>query len=184
MPCHAAIVCPRVADALVAGTKRLESRLMRRRRPPFDCVRAGDRVYFKLSGGPWIGRATVQRVLQLAGLRPADVRGLRRRYGARILAPPAYWRGRLRARYAVLIWLRGWTSAAAAPALPRQYGSAWVTMGPGAELTRRAPHLTMAESTRRSRADGRAAAAHRGHAHRSRLAAPKAGARRAAVSRR
>jgi hypothetical protein len=126
---HVAIIDRPAAAALLAGRKTIESRFTRTRRAPVDRVRPGDRLYFKLSAGGFIGTCRVRRVAQFEDLTPFQIRNLRRRYGRAIAAPAAYWRERIRRRYGVLIWLSGLESLRRPPRIARQYGSGWVTLG-------------------------------------------------------
>ena len=102
---HVAIVDQAAAKHLLVGTKSSETRFYRRRRPPFGSIRPGDTVYFKLSGGNFIGTTSVLRVRELDDLTPAGVAHLRSRYNHAIQAPAPYWRTRRRCRYGLLIWI-------------------------------------------------------------------------------
>jgi hypothetical protein len=125
---HAAIVTADIAGSLRAGLKTIESRFSHSRRPPFGRVAPGDVIHFKLAGGPVFATARAAAVWQFEGLTPATVRGLRRRYGPAVCAAPAYWRRRLTARYAVLIWLSHLSPGRRRRPIPRQYGSGWVLL--------------------------------------------------------
>lgn len=124
---HIAIVSTAVALALQSGSKRIESRLTRTRRAPFGRIAPGDRIHFKLSGGPLIGSARVRRVGQWSGLTPARIRTLRRTFGAAVAAPPGYWRVRRGCRFGVLLWI-GPMRAAPRMDVPRQFGSGWIVL--------------------------------------------------------
>lgn len=134
---HIAIINRASAAALLSGRKRIESRFSRTRRAPLGRVRVGDRIHFKLSGGPVIGEARVQRVREFHDLDAPRMRWLQRRYNADVRAPASYWRARRSSRFAVLIWLSGLTRGGAGATAPRQYGTAWIVLGPGG-----ASHLT------------------------------------------
>jgi len=66
---------------ILSGEKTIESRWYRSRRPPWNCVRPGDTVYFKNSGGPVTAKASVRRVRQFSGLTPGMVGKLLEEYG-------------------------------------------------------------------------------------------------------
>lgn len=141
MRIHGAIVAPAYVEPILTRRKTIETRLYRRRLLPFDRIRPGDTVHFKLAGGPVVGSARVRAVRQFADLAPADVEALRRRYNRRICAPPAFWAARRNARYAVLIWLGRPRRPARPVAMARQFGSAWVILDrrrPGRPRARRA----------------------------------------------
>lgn len=125
---HIAIIDTPTAARLLAGRKRVESRFSRRRRPPYGRVLVGDRIYFKVAGGQVIGHSFAKRVVQFAHLTPTLVDSLHSRYNRAILAPPAYWAARRDCRFAVLIWLTGFTRRASRLKIPRQYGNGWVLL--------------------------------------------------------
>lgn len=128
MATHLAILHKRYLDAILDGRKTIESRLSRTRRAPFGCVRAGDVVYFKESGGPVRALARVARVRSIAGLTPTRIESLRRAHGGAIGAEAGYWRSKRASRYATLLWLRDTAALgedARAIPVPRSMGHAW-----------------------------------------------------------
>lgn len=122
------IVRPRYLGLIAAGRKRVEARLMRCRRVPLGCVRPGDVVYFKPTGGPVRCRARVTRVRQWSGLYPADVARLERRYGREVAAEAEFWHARRGARHAVLVWFADPQPIRRGPQVARQYGCGWVVL--------------------------------------------------------
>ncbi len=128
MPTHVAWIRKPLADALLRGRKRVESRFSRTRRPPFGCVRVGDRVWFREVGGGWIGVARVARVRQYERLTPSAIHALCRRYQHEIAADAKYWRSRRDCRFATFLWLTDLRPVRGAPAATRQYGGAWRTL--------------------------------------------------------
>ncbi len=128
---HVAIVGAEVAGQLVAGTKRIESRLYCQKRLPYDRIAPGDTVCFKLSGGEVIGSSTAARVLQFDDLTPQCIERLRRRYNRAVCAPRGYWRAHRHCQYGVLIWLVGFGPPPTRLRIPRQYGSGWITIPAG-----------------------------------------------------
>lgn len=125
---HVAIVTRAIADALGRGTKTVETRFSRQRRPPFGCVRPGDTVHFKVVGGGIVSSFDVRAVRELADLTPAVVERLRRELGRLVAAPSDYWTSRRTARFGVLIWLIPLRSSRRPRRVPRQYGNAWITL--------------------------------------------------------
>lgn len=105
MPTHVAILESRYVAAILAGRKTVESRLSRRRLPPFACVAPGDLVFFKEKSGGFRALARVARVEFHDGLTPARVRELRARLGALVRGTAEYWRSRRDALSATLLWL-------------------------------------------------------------------------------
>ncbi|MFZ2874857.1 MAG: hypothetical protein WAZ94_10285 [Phycisphaerales bacterium] len=102
---HVAIVQRCIAGELLSGRKSVESRLSSRQIAPFGLVSAGDRVYFKVSGGPFFATATVEHVANYTSLTPAKVRLLARLYRAAVRAAPDYWRSKRNARFGTFILL-------------------------------------------------------------------------------
>jgi len=127
---HAAIIDPHLADSLLDGRKRVESRFARQRRLPYGRVSTGDRIYFKVSGQGVIGHAHVLRVRQFDNLTPRTIDSLRRRYNHTIFAPHAYWHARRDCRFGVLIWLGPFIRRTTRRKIPRQYGAGWVLLSP------------------------------------------------------
>lgn len=128
MATHLAILHKRYLDAILEGRKTIESRLSSTRRAPFGCVRAGDVVYFKESGGPVRALARVTRVRSTSDLTPERIDSLRREHGGAIGAGRAYWASKQTSRYATLVWLKGAAALgeeASAIPVPRSMGHAW-----------------------------------------------------------
>lgn len=113
---HVAIVHRRIARELLSGRKSVESRLSSRRIAPFGLVSAGDRIYFKVSGGPFFATATVEHVEDYTSLTPTKVRLLARLYRAAVRATPDYWRSKRDARFGTFMLLSMLTPVAEGPA--------------------------------------------------------------------
>ncbi len=105
MALHVAILQSRYVDLILAGRKRVESRLTRTRQPPFEAVRPGERVYLKISAGPFRARAVVAAVACYDRLTPDRVETLRRRYNDRVLGDDAFWHAKRDCRFATFIEL-------------------------------------------------------------------------------
>lgn len=107
MAVHVAIVSPPYDRFILEGRKRIESRFTRTDRPPFGCVRPGDRLCFKRSGSRFFADAEADRVLLADQLTPQRVDALVAQYNEWICGEAAYWEAkREQVRYATLIWLR------------------------------------------------------------------------------
>ena len=130
---HVAVLRRPYLGLILAGEKRVESRLSINRVAPFNCVGAGDLLYLKESAGAIVATAAVReaRFYELNG--PGGVRELRHRFGDLIGGTDAYWRRKESARYATLLWLenvRTLRERDARPSVPPLYGRAWVTVEP------------------------------------------------------
>jgi len=75
---HVAIMTPiwGLIPKIIKGEKIVESRWYMNKTAPWDNIFAGDRIYFKDSGGPITVRAEVGRVRQLENLNPNKVKDL------------------------------------------------------------------------------------------------------------
>lgn len=131
---HVAIVHPWVIDALLAGTKTIESRFSRDRRPPFGQVSPGETVYFRVAGGGYAARATVKKVEAYEQLTPALVSRLETKLRKRIGGDNAYWLAARRARCATLLHVHACEATRDGPELDRQRGDrrAWFVLSESA----------------------------------------------------
>lgn len=123
---HVAVLKREYIDAILDGRKTIESRLSRTRREPLHAVRPGDTVYFKQSSGGYRAAARVRRVEFHEDLSPKDVRAIKRRVNSSVLGDPTYWRQKLGAKYATLLWLCDVRKTATGPHINRLFGRAWV----------------------------------------------------------
>ncbi len=125
---HVAVLREEHIESIVSGRKRVESRLTRTRRAPFECVAVGDPIFFKQVSGPIRARAIVSAVRFESELTPARVRDLSLELEVEVCAPQAYWQGKLDARYATLVWLGDVTPLKMVCPLPPFQGQAWKTL--------------------------------------------------------
>ncbi len=125
---HVAVLRPRYARLVLSGAKTIESRLAQSRRAPFGAIAAGDRVYFKVSAGPFIARARAAKVMFHEELTPSFVRALKRDHNHAILADPEYWRQKVSARFATLVWLEEVSGVSVGPLFPPLCGRGWLTL--------------------------------------------------------
>ena len=103
---HLAVLRKLYLDRILSGSKTIECRFSRTRRPPFGAVRAGDRIWLKLSGGPVVATAHARSVKFLHPLGAAELRDLRLRYGDSIHASRSFFHAHAQANFATLIALR------------------------------------------------------------------------------
>ncbi len=103
---HIAILSHKsVLDKILAGQKTVESRFSRLKSLPFGQVKAGDVVYFKLSGGPVLGKACIAKVEEYENLTPILVSELARRYATELAISEDFLARKLESKYASLIFL-------------------------------------------------------------------------------
>ncbi|UYV12161.1 MAG: ASCH domain-containing protein [Phycisphaera sp.] len=128
---HVAIVHPWVAEALLAGTKTIESRFSRDKRPPFGRIAKGADVYFRVAGGGYAVRASVGRVQSWENLTPQRVGEIEAEHRDQIGGDDAYWDAARNARCATLVHLERCEPVSQGPTLDRQRGDrrAWFVLG-------------------------------------------------------
>ncbi len=107
MAIHIAILKRVYASAILAGTKTVESRLTRVAMPPYRVVEAGQRIYIKVSAGPFVAVARALEVVHLSDLTPDRVDALRRRYEKSVGGGDDYWHAKRESRFASFITLAG-----------------------------------------------------------------------------
>lgn len=125
---HVAIIDDSAVRQLLSGRKRIETRFYCSRRPPFDRIGVGDRIYFKRAGGEIIGTTYARIILQFHALTPGRIDQLCHDHNCCVCAPAHYWRARRHCRYGVLIWIGPLEPAPRQIVVPRQYGSAWISL--------------------------------------------------------
>jgi hypothetical protein len=104
---HVAILKRPYVEDVLAGTKTVESRMMKVRCPPFGQVRVGERLYLKVSAGPFRAIARAAAVHDFSDLTPEDMRELEARFRPRVGGDDAYWQSKRSSRCATFIELDG-----------------------------------------------------------------------------
>jgi ASC-1-like (ASCH) protein len=125
---HIAIIRSQYVVHLRTGVKRIEARFSRTRRAPFGRVARGDRIVFKCSGRGVLGSARVRRVRYFERLTPRLIAAIRARYERQICGGRDFWRVRRFARFGVLIWIGRLSRRRPTMQVPRQFGTAWLTL--------------------------------------------------------
>jgi hypothetical protein len=88
------------------GQKTIESRFSIHRRPPFGCVKEGDVLLLKQTGGPVVGVARIGVVWSYE-LNPESFSELRSEFTAALCAQdPMFWENRSSASFATLMQLQ------------------------------------------------------------------------------
>jgi hypothetical protein len=125
MSIHIAILKLPYLRAILDGRKTIESRLSKVACEPFGCVRTGERLYLKASGGPFMGTAIAGEVLTWDKLTPQVVAEIEQRYRPAIGGDDDYWQGKRAAAVATLIRLCEIEPLDVGPAFPRANMKAW-----------------------------------------------------------
>lgn len=103
---HLAILKKPYLDAILAGSKTVESRFTKTRRMPFGQVAAGDKIFLKQSSGPVCAMATAATVKNFENLTPEKLTNLKQQYNHQVAGNDEYWQSRTDCQFGVLIWLR------------------------------------------------------------------------------
>jgi ASC-1-like (ASCH) protein len=104
--CHLAILKRPYLEAILAGRKKIESRFIKTKHPPFGQVSPGDRIFFKISSGPVCATAFVAAIENFEDLTPRQVAGIREKYNHQICGSDEYWQSRADCRFGILVWLK------------------------------------------------------------------------------
>jgi hypothetical protein len=100
---HIAVVLEPYAELILRGRKRIECRFSSVRRAPFGYVRRYDKLWFKISSGPLVAVARVQRVLYFHPVTSDAVRAIYSDYGQGICADSKFYRDCRKAQYITLV---------------------------------------------------------------------------------
>jgi len=138
LACHVAILKRPYARAILAGTKTVESRLTRTAMPPWGRIERGQRIYIKVSAGPFVATARAGQVASHQGLTPARVEQLRRRYQPSVGGDHDYWRMKRDSRFAVFIELADVEPIDIGPAFKPIHMRAWHVLDDAADPIREA----------------------------------------------
>ncbi|MBN9389776.1 MAG: ASCH domain-containing protein [Chloroflexi bacterium] len=128
MTSHIAIMSHRsLLDKIFAGEKTIESRFSRVKSPPFGQITAGDKVYFKLSGGPVLGYARVAQVEEFENLTPQQIEDLTTKYRAELALSEDFLARKMESKFASLLFLEDVTTSE--PWTFKQEGrSGWIVL--------------------------------------------------------
>lgn len=88
---HLVILKKPYLDAIIDGTKTVESRLTKGKIQPFGCIEPGDKLFFKQTSGPVRATAIAAAVKSFENLTPAKIAELKDKYNRYILGNDEYW---------------------------------------------------------------------------------------------
>jgi ASC-1-like (ASCH) protein len=103
---HLVILHKEYLDLILAGRKKIESRLWKSKHPAFGRISAGDRLLFKISSGPVCAEAAIKAVKKFDKLTPAAIRRLKIQYNDLVCGSEQYWQSKRTCRYGILVWLK------------------------------------------------------------------------------
>ena len=103
---HLVILKKPYLEAILAGTKRIESRFSKTKRAPFGKVSSGDKLFLKESSGLVCAAATVAAVKNFENLTPKQTTELKQRYNRYIRGSNEYWQSKVNCAFGLLVWLK------------------------------------------------------------------------------
>lgn len=125
---HIAVLLKPYLDLILSGKKTVECRLTRQARDPYERIEPGERIYFKLSAGPYAATALAEHVMFEDKLTPKRITELRRDYNHQICGDSTFWNYKRHSNYCTLIWLKDVQATDAGPAIRPLQGVAWLTL--------------------------------------------------------
>ena len=75
------------------------------RRPAFGRVRAGDKLFLKVSSGPVCATATAEAVKNFENLTPERILDIKQLYNNDIGGSNEYWQSKMDCKFCFLVWL-------------------------------------------------------------------------------
>jgi len=133
MSSHLVILKKPYLDMILTGRKRIELRLHKTRRPAFGRVRAGDRLFLKVSSGPVCATATAEQVKSFESLTPEKILEIKRLYNHDIGGSDEYWQDRMDCKFCLLIWL-GDVKTIEPVRIDKKDWRAWVVLAEGKDF--------------------------------------------------
>jgi len=103
---HLAILKKPYLEAILDGSKTIESRFTMTRRAHFGRVLAGDKLFLKESSGPVRAVATASVVKNFENLTPQQIIEIKLQYNHHIRGSDEYWRSKADCRFGFLVWLK------------------------------------------------------------------------------
>jgi ASC-1-like (ASCH) protein len=91
---HLVILKKPYLDAILAGTKTVESRFMKAKCCPFGRITEGDKLFFKISSGPVCATAVAAKVRNFDNLTPEKITAIKKQYNHLICGGDDYWQSK------------------------------------------------------------------------------------------
>jgi len=104
--CHLVILKKPYLEAILDGSKTIESRFTKTKRSYFGRVLPGDKLFLKESSGPVCATAKVAAVENFENLTPQQIIEIKQQYNHYIKGSEEYWRSKADCRFGVLVWLK------------------------------------------------------------------------------
>ena len=103
---HLVILKKPYLEAILDGSKTIESRFTMTRRAHFGRVLPGDKLFLKESSGPVCAVATASVVKNFENLTPQQIIEIKQQYNHHIRGSDEYWRSKADCRFGLLVWLK------------------------------------------------------------------------------
>ena len=124
---HLVILKKEYANLILSGAKTVESRFTKTRQPYFNNVRAGDKLFIKISSGPVCATAIVEKAKHLENLTPEKILELKETLNDQIMGADEYWQSKNDCKYGVLARLKD-VKAIEAVWITKRDWRAWVVL--------------------------------------------------------
>jgi hypothetical protein len=125
---HVVVFWPKELEAVLNGTKIVDARLSRARISPFGAVSHGDELLLKQPGRPIVGKVLVDNVLYFENLDGEALGKLRKEYAKDLGVDEAFWKQKVDARFATIIFLKRPQRFVAPMKSPKRDRSAWMVL--------------------------------------------------------
>ena len=103
---HLVILKKPYLEAILDGSKTIESRFTKTKRAHFGRVLPGDKLFLKESSGPVYATAKAATVKNFENLTPKQIIEIKQQYNHYIRGSNEYWQSKADCRFGFLIWLQ------------------------------------------------------------------------------
>ena len=119
MAIHVAILKKQYAELILSGRKTVESRLTKTPQPPYNAIETGERLFIKISSGPFIATALAGKVEQHADLTPDKIKQIFAHLNHAICGNSEYLQQKLDCRYSTFVHLNDVEPLDVGPVYPK-----------------------------------------------------------------
>ena len=103
---HLVILKKPYLEAILDGSKTIESRFTKTKRAHLGRVLPGDKLFLKESSGPVCATAKAATVKNFENLTPKQIIEIKQQYNHYIRGSNEYWQSKADCRFGVLVWLQ------------------------------------------------------------------------------
>ena len=103
---HLVILKKPYLQVILDGSKTIELRLTKTKRPYFGRVLCGDKLFLKKSSGPVCAVAIVAAVKNFENLTPKQIIKIKQQYNDCIGGSDEHWHNKADCKFGVLVWLK------------------------------------------------------------------------------